>query len=115
MFKNFIIALVILMFCPVVYAHPPSNIDLKYNEAKKTFTLIINHRVSNKSHCIKQIDISLNNEEMESKTFNRQINKKIVRFSFSIPEHKKGDILSVEVTCNRTGPVTKDFTIENDS
>ena len=94
------------------YAHPPSNINLEYKESKEAFTLIINHRVASKRHFIKQIVIKLNGKEIHSKTFNFQNNKKIVRFSFPEPEHEKGDVFSVEVTCNRTGSVTKDFSID---
>ncbi len=106
-------ALICFMFLSHnAYAHPPSAIHLTYNESKSAFTLTINHRVPGKGHFIKQITVSLNGEEIDSKTFSFQTNKKIVRFSFPEPEHKKGDILSVEVTCNRTGPVTKDFSID---
>ena len=94
------------------YAHPPSAINLVYNGNKQEFILTINHRVSGKGHFIKQISVKLNGEEIQSKTFRFQNNKRIVRFSFPEPEYEKGDILTVEVICNRTGPVTKDFPID---
>ncbi|MFH1092662.1 MAG: hypothetical protein V1739_00745 [Candidatus Omnitrophota bacterium] len=111
MYKMLAILVCFLALSQNAYAHPPSNINLAYNKSSQAFTLTINHRVSEKGHFIKQITVMLNGKEIQSKTYAFQNNKNIVSFSFPKPAYEKGDVLSVETTCNRTGPITKDFSI----
>ena len=112
MYRILAILVCFMFLCQNAYAHPPSNINLTYSESKHSFRLIVNHRVSGRGHFINKIIVKLNGEDLQSKTYPFQNNKKVVIFSFPEPQYKKGDILSIEVTCNRTGPVTKDFSIE---
>lgn len=112
MYKILVILGCFLALSQNVYAHPPSSIDLAYNKNSQVFTLTINHLIAGKGHFIKQITININGEKIQSKTYPFQNNKRIVNFSFPKPEYEKDNMLSVEVTCNRTGPVTKDFSID---
>ncbi|MCG2712103.1 MAG: hypothetical protein L6416_07250 [Candidatus Omnitrophica bacterium] len=112
MYKILAILVCFISLSRNAYAHPPSDINLAYSQSKQAFTLTINHRVSGKGHFIKQITVKLNNNDLQSKTYQFQNNKNIVIFSFPAPGHKKDDVLSVEATCNRTGPVSKDFSID---
>ena len=65
----------------IAYAHPPSNIKLAYKQDEQVFTLNINHRITEKAHFIKQIQIRLNDSEeaIQSKTFPFQNNKNKTR------------------------------------
>ena len=112
MYKILVILGCFLALSQNVYAHPPSSIDLAYNKNSQAFTLTINHRIAAKGHFIKQITVNINGEEIQSKTYTFQNNKRVVNFSFPKPDYEKNDMLSIEVTCNRTGTVTKDFSID---
>jgi hypothetical protein len=102
-----------MLLSNIAYAHPPSAINLKFDKAKAVYKLTVNHRIAGKGHFIKEIRILLNGQEIQSQTFTFQINKSIVSYSFPKPEHKKEDILTIEVTCNRTGLVTRDFPLDS--
>ncbi len=111
MHKILVILVCFMLLSASAYAHPPSKVTLEYKKTQDVFTLIINHRVTSKRHFIKEIVIKLNGEKIRTKHFAFQNNKRIVTFSFQLPDYKKEDILSVEITCNRTGTIEKDFSL----
>ena len=112
MYKFLAILAGLIFLTQTAYAHPPSGISIAYKESTQAFTATINHRVSGKGHFINKIKVMLNGKEIQSKTFAFQNNKRIVSFTFPEPVYMLGDVLTIEVSCNRTGPSTKDFSID---
>lgn len=114
--KNILLLVFVLTlsFCLDSFAHPPSLIKLNYNKAKNECKLIINHHITTKGHFIASIEVYMQGTEeaLYNKIFPFQINKRIVNFTFPLPEHEKEDVLIIKIKCNRTGEVTREFPIE---
>ena len=113
MYKFMVISACFIFIAQTAYAHPPSDINLTYNQSSQDFTLIISHRIAVKGHFISKVAVTLNGEEIESKTYPFQQNKYVVSFSFPAEKYEKGAIISIEATCNRTGASAKDFSIDS--
>ncbi len=94
------------------FAHPPSDIKIQFDDNTKTLTAVIQHRVSNpQSHFIKKVDIGLNGREVQMLPFAKQDNNATQTVKITIPEAKKGDVLSVEGYCNLSGRLEKEIKI----
>ena len=106
-----LIAAMLLFFSPV-YAHPPSDILIKFDPQTKILQAEIIHQVSNPaSHFIAKVDVGLNNKEIISQVISRQDNNVSQTVSFLIPDASVGDILSVEGYCSLSGKLEKQIKV----
>ena len=102
----------LLLVSAIAFAHPPSDIKIRFDEKTKTLTAVIEHRVSNpKTHYIKQVDIGLNGKEIQMLPFQKQDNNAGQTLKVVVPEAKNGDVLSVEGHCNLSGKLEKEIKI----
>jgi len=94
----------------IVFAHPPSDIKIKYDPAGKMLEALIEHAVSNpQGHYIKKVDVSLNGKEILSQELSRQDNNQTQTVKYLIPDAKAGDTLAVEAYCSISGKLEKEI------
>jgi desulfoferrodoxin (superoxide reductase-like protein) len=104
-------ALVILACQGPAYAHPPSAIDATIAGTKADIT--VKHGVSNPAnHYIKSIRLTAGGKTIADRTFTSQTDNNKQVTSFNLPPLKKGDAITVEADCNRSGILKKDFTVQ---
>ena len=105
--------LVFLFLASTVYAHPPSDIQITFDQKKNILTAVIVHNVSNPAkHYINKVDIGLNGKEIIEQNISRQDNNVSQTVSYLIPDVKNGDVLSVEGYCSISGKLQKEITVK---
>ena len=108
-----IVCFVFLFTASIVYAHPPSDIKITFDQAKNMLTAVIVHNTSNPSkHYINKVDIGLNGKEIIEQNISRQDNGVEQTVSYLIPDVKDGDVLSVEGYCSISGKLEKEITVK---
>ena len=104
--KKITVLLVLLLAAALTcaYAHTPSDMKLTFNPAAKVLTVVIMHDVSGTvDHYIKRVNVDLNGKEIINNELSRQDNDKSQTVSYTIPNAKPGDILTVYVRCSIIG------------
>ncbi len=109
--KIALILVLLLTAAPVlVYAHPPSDIKITFDDTTKTLTAVIYHDVQDvMMHFIKKADIGLNGKEIATKDFTQQDNNQTQTVTYVIPDAKVGDTVFVEGYCNIAGKLKKEL------
>lgn len=103
----------LLLASTTAFAHPPSDIKIQFDDATKSLTAVIKHRVSNpKTHYIYKVDIGLNGKEIQMLPFKKQETGTSQTVKLVIPEAKKGDTLSVEGYCVLSGKLKKEIQVK---
>jgi hypothetical protein len=96
-----------------VYAHPPSDIQITFDPAKKMLSALIVHNTSNvERHYINKVDVGLNGKEILVQNISRQDNEAGQTVSYLISDAKDGDVLSVEGYCSISGKLQKEITVK---
>lgn len=99
----------------LVYAHPPSDIQITFDPAKRILMAVITHKVSNTAkHYIDDVDVTLNEEKIIGQKISRQDNVDNQTVSYFVPDVKNGDVLSVKGDCNKGGELRKKITVKID-
>lgn len=107
------IGFILWLMVAVAYAHPPSDIKITFDPQTKTLNAVIMHNTSNPlTHYIKKIDIALNGEDITELTFSKQENNQSQSISYSVPNAKEGDVVSVEGYCSISGKLKKEIAIK---
>lgn len=95
------------------FAHPPSKIDITYDNQSKILKAIITHPVSNlNNHYISKVDVALNGKEIVEQKISFQDSNSTQAVEYYIPDTKSGDVLSVEAYCSISGKLTEKITIK---
>ncbi|MBU1087554.1 MAG: hypothetical protein KKD05_08595 [Candidatus Omnitrophica bacterium] len=116
---------IILFYCLVfsslttaAFAHPPSNIQMQYDQAKNELVVSVNHRIAanrhekDRTHFIKEIDLEINGKTIDSKTFVYQ-NSSIVKARFAMPKHENNDQLTVKAICSTDSELSSQSSISS--
>jgi hypothetical protein len=107
------VCFIFLFAASTVYAHPPSDIKITFDQAAKILTAVIVHNTSNPAgHFINKVDVGLNGTEIIEQNISRQDNNVEQTVSYLIPDAKDGDVLSVEGYCNMSGKLQKQITVK---
>ncbi|MGB2630563.1 MAG: hypothetical protein WBD24_03680 [Candidatus Omnitrophota bacterium] len=103
----------ILVVSQIAFAHPPSEIDAKFDHTTKTLTVHIRHFVINPNrHFIKEVTIDLNDtRKVFVEEFDKQGNNFGFSVSFKLPQARPGDTITVTAACSRIGSLSKKFEI----
>jgi len=107
------------MFATPAFAHPPSSVTAEDDKAKNEIVVIVFHRIStdrhekDRTHFIKEIDLEINGEIVDSQTFNYQNHPSIVRARFSMPKHENSDKLVIKAICSTGSELDNDILISN--
>lgn len=110
---SFIVCFVSFLSASIVYAHPPSDIKVAFDQAKHILTAVIVHNTSNPSkHYISKVDIGLNGKEIISQDISWQDNGVEQTVSYLIPDVNVGDVLSVEGYCSISGKLKREIAVK---
>ena len=108
----------ISIFCALLlastqaFATPPSDIKIQFDPATKLLSALVYHQVSDpENHYVKTVVIRLNGKEVETLSFNKQDNNATQTVMATVPEAKKGDMLSVEAHCCLNGKLKKEIKV----
>jgi hypothetical protein len=96
-----------------ITAHPPSNMNLKYDQEKQKLETTINHQVSNpNSHYIYKIEIKKNDETYKTYDYKNQTSSSSLTYTYEI-NLTKGDEIEVKASCNQGGSIVKKIMIND--
>ncbi|MFC1643784.1 hypothetical protein ACFL5C_00455 [Candidatus Omnitrophota bacterium] len=113
--KKVILLAVICLFAAIqtAHAHAPSDIDLDYNPATKTLTVVVHHPAADgKTHYVAQIDIAVNGERVIKQNIKLQDDKNMQSLTYRLPDVSMEDRIEVEASCNVNGSRTKMLVVE---
>lgn len=104
---------VLISFASPLLAHPPSDIEMKYDKATQTANIVVTHPVSNpKTHFIKEVEIWANGKMFKRIMYLEQKTPRAQIQEVKIPGLKAGDKIDIEAECNLSGELKKEFKIE---
>lgn len=98
--------------CVEAWAHPPSDIQLKYTLSSRILSIIITHQVNDtKKHFINKVDVSVNRKEIITHAIKRQDNNSNQFAVYMIPDADIGDTIAVEAYCSISGKLKKEIKV----
>lgn len=100
----------------IVYAHPPRDIKITFDNKTKILHAVIFHNVSNPlNHYIREVDVALNGTDIIKKYYSRQDNNSTQTVDYVITDAiNDGDRLSVEGHCSISGELKKEITVKTE-
>jgi len=109
---NFVL-LTVLIISLKVYSHPPTKIDLNFDNENKILKVEVHHPVLlPENHYINKIEVYLNDNLIIVQEFDRQLTKKAQKAGYFIFEAKKDDVIKVKVSCNKHGDKTSRLVVK---
>jgi desulfoferrodoxin (superoxide reductase-like protein) len=107
-------AVLLIGECPVVWAHPPSSIDLKFDKGNGNLQIVVNHIAgSSNEHYIRLIKVYVNGQEVDKKQFSHQTSRTQLIYDVKISAKEKDEIL-VEANCSKGGTGEATLTVPGD-
>jgi desulfoferrodoxin (superoxide reductase-like protein) len=112
--RIFIFALLItLIFSLKTYTHPPTKIDMDFDNEEKILRVEVHHPVLFiRNHYINKIEVYLNDDLKIVQDFDHQLTKKTQKAGYFIFEAKKGDVIKVKAICNKHGDRTASLVVQ---
>ncbi len=96
----------------IASAHPPSSIDLQFDEEQQILTVIMNHSVNNSNkHYINKVSVKLNKQPIIEQKFTRQFDNKQQMAIYRIIDAKSGDTVEVTAFCNLSGKMKQEIIV----
>lgn len=106
--KVFLSLGVIAMCSQVLFAHPPKDIKISFDQEKKILSVSALHDVKDPlNHFIKNIDVTLNDNKIITQICAQQTNNKEQSVMYVVIDAKKGDTIAVRAECSKFGDLTK--------
>ncbi len=103
----------LIMASTLVYAHPPSEINIEHSSELRMISIVVAHPVSNSGkHFINKIIIWLNGKEILQHKIGAQDDNRYQSAAYMIPDAKAGDVIAVEAYCNISGKLKKEIKVE---
>jgi len=110
------VALLIFILVPCAYAHPPAEVELKFDEEALSLTISVSHMVGKiNKHYIEKIVVELNDVEIITQKFSTQSSGAKQEVGYVIPGAQIGDTFSVTAYCNISGKKTETLLIEEET
>ncbi len=107
------VLLTTLVFSFVSYTHPPTKIEMEFNNEDKILKVDVHHPVlAPRNHYINKIEVYVNDNLKIIQDFDHQLSKKTQKAGYFIFEAKKGDVIKVKATCNKHGDKTASLTVK---
>ena len=102
----------LLVASAAAFAHPPSDIKIRFDAKTQTLDAVVKHRVSNPlTHYIYKVDIGLNGKVVKSLSFKNQATNREQLTTAVLTGVKKGDTLTVEANCILNGKLKKEIKV----
>ncbi len=103
--------LIVSLFASTITAHPPSGIELNYDQAKMMLEVTISHRVGNpNNHYVESVVVTRNGETVLEKEYSEQKDRSKFTYRYDLSA-ENGDTFSVNAQCNRFGNVSGSMTV----
>ena len=103
----------LLIFSGMGFAHPPSGIEMEFDNETKVLTVFVTHSVSKvDKHFIDKIVVELNDKEMITQMFRRQKEGEGQEAMYLIADAGTGDTIAVTGYCNVSGKKKVSLTVE---
>jgi len=112
--KKITVLLMLLLAVAVTcaYAHSPSDMKITFDPGTKVLKMVIMHDVPDTvKHYIKRVNVELNSKEIINDVLSRQENNTSQTVSYTIPNAKPGDIITVYVRCSIIGRLKRKIKI----
>ncbi len=94
----------LLFLQPLLYAHPPGDVDLEFNLEEHLLTVRVQHHTEAPLvHYINKIVVELNDNEMIVQRFKKQPTKNIQIAVYKMIDAKIDDVIQVTAYCNING------------
>ncbi len=107
--------IVSLIFTGVGFAHPPTGVEMEFNNETKVLTVFVTHPVNKvDKHFIDKIVVELNDEEIVTQTFRKQKDGEAQEAMYIIVDAKIGDTIAVAGYCNVSGKKKVSLTVEEE-
>jgi predicted GTPase len=104
--------LVLLVATAALMAHPPSEVELTFNNGSKTLAVHYTHKASDPTdHYIGTITIRLNDVVVVTQNQFSQANREGGEVSYVIVDAKPGDRISATLECNKRGRASEAITV----
>ena len=101
--KVFLFVIISIIFSFII-AHPPKNIEIKYNLEKDLVEVSIFHGSNNiEKHYINEIHLWVNGRKIVKQTYLTQFEGEKQFFKYIIPNLKNGDLIEVIAKCSVYG------------
>ena len=111
-----VVLLVLLAFSLKTYTHPPTKIDMGFDNEEKILRVEIHHPVLLvRNHYINKIEVYLNDDLIIVQDFKLQLTKKTQKAGYFIFEAKEGDVIKVKAICNKHGDRTSSLVVQKKS
>ncbi len=115
--KNIIVAALAVFFAAVcinaqvLYAHPPSDVQLAYNLESQTLTVTITHKTPFAFHYINTVVIKKNGITISTNNYDKQPDPATFSYAYQIPAGK-GDSFEVTANCSLSGNKTASIEVK---
>jgi len=106
------LVILLIMFCGITFAHPPSGINLDFDLEKKVVSVELSHGVKSEDHYIYYVEVSLNGKVIIKQESSKQFDENVQKYMFLIPELKENDKISITGKCNKFGSLKREFIIK---
>lgn len=111
--KIFLIIGCFLLSAQLVYASPPTSIDVTYDSKTKKITALVYHQSYNiKKHYINVVTLIVNGAVVEVQRFHWQHTAREQTAVFDVPDLKPGDVITIKAFCNKGGQLAQDIKIK---
>jgi desulfoferrodoxin (superoxide reductase-like protein) len=97
-----------------VSAHPPSKLDLYYDDEINELYVNITHSVTTDDHYIDTIEIYINDLKYNTLSYDSQPSRTSFSYNYNILA-EDGDDIKVIAKCNQFGTLTRELTVGDDN
>lgn len=105
---------ILLLMMQTVTAHPPSKLNLNYDDVINELTVNITHSVTSDDHYIDTIEIYINDVRYNFLSYDSQPNRTSFFYNYNIIADE-GDNIKIIAKCNQFGTLTRELTVGEDN
>ena len=105
---------ILLLMIQTVTAHPPSKLNLNYDDDINDLTVNITHSVSSDDHYIDTIEIYINDLKYNFLSYDSQPSRMSFSYNYNIIADE-GDTIKIIAKCNQFGILTRELTVGEDN
>ncbi len=108
-----LLAAIVLFVTATIIAHPPSGMELSYDNETKILEVLVKHNVGNpRNHFIGEVTIINDDKQMILHQLTKQEDANSIMFQYRLPNAEQGMVLQVTAKCNRVGSISKEIDID---
>ena len=105
---------ILLLMIQTVTAHPPSKLNLNYDDIINELKVDITHSVTSDDHYIDTIEIYINDIRYNILSYDNQSSRTSFSYNYNIIADE-GDNIKIIAKCNQFGTLTRELTVGEDN